>query len=359
LVRSRFHPSAVAAPALAALAISALALAPGVGAGAAPAHSGPTVGSIGISLLDAPVSGRNDPRARLYIVDHVKPGTVIHRRISVSNTSITAMHAKVYSGAATIQKGSFIGGNGNAPSELTSWIAVADGAPIIKPQQSVTDTVTIRVPKLASRGERYGVIWAQLTSAPRAGATVTTINRVGIRIYLSVGPGGAPPSAFTITSLTAQRDAHRVPQIIAAVHNTGGRALDISGNLRLTKGPGGLSAGPFAAKLGTTLAPGQSEPVTIPLGTQLPDGPWRATISLTSGFLHESATATIRFPHSTGATITQAQPAAASTSGGGGGRWLIISGIIAALLVAAIVIVGIIRHGADRNPPAPSEATKT
>src|SRR5688572_30162225 len=38
-------------------------------------------GSIGIRLVDAPVTARDDPRAQIYIVDHLAPGTVITRRI--------------------------------------------------------------------------------------------------------------------------------------------------------------------------------------------------------------------------------------------------------------------------------------
>ena len=55
--------------------------------GATPARATNTVpmggsageGSIGLRLVDAPVSAGNDPRAKLYIVDHLAPGTVIQR----------------------------------------------------------------------------------------------------------------------------------------------------------------------------------------------------------------------------------------------------------------------------------------
>jgi hypothetical protein len=80
------------------------------------------------------------------------------------------------------------------------------------------------------------------------------------------------------------------------VRNTGGRALDVSGTLRLRAGPGGLSAGPFPATLGTTLAIGDTEPVTILLDRRLPAGPWQARVTLHSGLIERNTQATITFP---------------------------------------------------------------
>jgi len=57
----------------------------------------------------------------------------------------------------------------------------------------------------------------------------------------------------------------------ASVHNTGGRALDMNGTLQLLAGPGGLSAGPFPATLGTTPAIGDTEPVSIVWTNPWPD----------------------------------------------------------------------------------------
>jgi hypothetical protein len=125
---------------------------------------------------------------------------------------------------------------------------------------------------------------------------VTEVNRVGVRIYLAVGAGAAPAANFTIDSLTARRSTHGNPVVVAAVHNTGGRALDMSGTLQLSAGPGGLSAGPFPAALGVTLAIGATEPVTITLNGVVPPGPWLARIALHSGLTERSAQATITFP---------------------------------------------------------------
>jgi hypothetical protein len=68
------------------------------------------------------------------------------------------------------------------------------------------------------------------------------------------------------------------------------------GSLALSNGPGGLSAGPFDAKLGTTLAPGDSAPVVVPLDKAISGGPWRAVISMKSGLLERRAEGQVTFP---------------------------------------------------------------
>jgi hypothetical protein len=256
-------------------------------------------GDIGIQLLDAPVTASQDPRARLYIVDHLHPGTVIHRRIEITNTTGSTMHIVMYPDAATIGNGLFVGDAGHTPNDLTTWTSVRPYASDVPANGHATATVTIAVPRDAASGERYAVVWAEARSAPPAGGGITQVSRVGIRLYLSVGPGGPPASKFAIDSLSAQRAADGQPVVVASVHNTGGRALDMSGTLQLSAGPGGLRAGPFPATLGVTLAIGDTEPVTITLDRRLPAGPWDALVTLRSGLIQNSARATITFPTAT------------------------------------------------------------
>jgi hypothetical protein len=84
--------------------------------------------------------------------------------------------------------------------------------------------------------------------------------------------------------------------VLAMVRNTGELALDMSRSLRLSAGPAGLSAGPFAPTFGTTLAIADTEPVTIQLENQLFAAPWDATVTLQSGLIQHTAYATITFP---------------------------------------------------------------
>jgi hypothetical protein len=287
--------------------IAALA-APASAASGRTVHGAPTDG-IGIRLVDAPAAAKDDPRARMYIVDHLRPGAVIKRRVEVTNTMASTVHIALYAAAATIEQGGFLAGAGHAVNDLSTWTAVAPAEPDVAADGKLTATVTITVPADAAPGEQYGVIWAEARSAPTpAGGGVTQVSRVGLRLYVSVGPGGPPAANFKIESLTAERSASGNPTVVASVRNTGGRALDMSGTLDLRNGPSGLSAGPFPASLGTTLAIGATEPVTIALGRDLPAGPWDASITLRSGLVENTATATITFPAAGSAAPVKAAP---------------------------------------------------
>jgi hypothetical protein len=317
------------------------------------ASPAPAVGNIGVRLVDAPVSAGNDPRARVYIVDHLAPGTVIHRRIEVSNTTASTVHINLYAAAASVAKGSFLGADGHTANDLSSWTSVSPGAPDVPAGGKVTATVSITVPRDAAPREQYGVVWAEARSAPNAGGGgVIQVNRVGIRLYLSVGPGGPPAADFTIGSLTAARAPDGRPTVRASVHNTGGRALDMNGTLQLLSGPGGLSAGPFPANLGTTLAIGDTESVTIVLDKQLPAGPWDAQITLRSGLLERSARGVITFPVAGAAplvAIVGAEPLVATSSTQYGWPPLAILGLVVLLLLVILFLLVVLRRRKTRK----------
>ncbi len=298
-------------------------------------------GSIGVQLLDVPLSAHGDPRARLYIVDHLQPGTTLHRRIEISNTTASSLHIVAYPAPAVISNSAFVGSVADTASELSRWTSVLPGSSEVISGGHAIATVTIAVPRNAPPGEQYGVVWAQTRSAAPAGGGITRVSRVGIRLYISIGPGGAPASNFTIDSLTGKRSPGGQPVLVASVRNTGGRALDMSGALQLSHGPAGLSAGPFAANLGTTLAIGATEPIVIMLDKQIPDGPWHALVTLRSGLLERSARATVNFP----ATAIPHR------------SYRLIAGIVIFMLIAAMVAALVHRHRKSA-PPEPPELSE-
>ena len=155
--------------------------------------------------------------------------------------------------------------------------------------------VTIAIPKKASFGERYGVVWAEVSAQTSAGGGVNLVNRVGIRMYIAVGPRAAP-ATFVIGALSAERSAAGDPLVIARIHNSSRRTLDIHGTLTLSDGPGGQHAGPFPVALGTGLAPGESGTASVLLDKGLPSGPWQADLRLRSGFSERDAVARLTFP---------------------------------------------------------------
>ena len=285
-------------------------------------------GAFGVRLVDVPVSESDNPRAYRYIVDYLPTGTVIHRRILILNQEARTARFTVYADAAHISGGQFVGYTGATRNELTRWVSVQHRAVTLAAGKSVMDMITIEVPRNATRGEHYGVIWVQQTAKPRTregGFGVTEVSRVGVRLYLAVGRGGAPPTSFDITSITGRRAAAGQPVIIAHVNNTGGRAIDLNGTVRLADGPGNTSSGPFAAKQIVTLAPDQSWNLTFALPKSLPGGSWRATVTLASGITKATATATV-----------QLGPMVAARVGLSAMQWtwLVLGGLVLVLVVA-------------------------
>ena len=287
-------------------------------------------GGIGIRLLDAPAETDEDPRAGLYIIDHLAPGTVIERRVEITNATAEPAAISIYVAGASIDDGSFVGDAGDSPNELSTWNAVRPGTLELDAGEHADVAVTIDVPSDAASGERYAVVWAEVRSGTAGSGGVEQVNRVGIRQYVSVGPGAPPTADFTIDALTASRSADGDPLVLATVHNTGGRALDMAGELELLDGPGGLRAGPFPASLGSTLAIDDSGQVVIRLDEQVPVGPWSAAITLRSGVLERDAQATLTFPRTGAAAPVPVAPI--------DDRWpfLVIAGLLLLLLGVAL-----------------------
>jgi CheY-like chemotaxis protein len=112
----------------------------------------------------------------------------------------------------------------------------------------------------------------------------------------------------------------------------------MNGSLELRNGPGGLSAGPFPASLGTTLPIGATEPVAIALDRALPDGPWDARITLRSGLLEESATANLIFPApASSVTVTPTPDGSASPKG-------LVALVAGGAIIALVLVVVRRRH---------------
>ncbi|MGC4836440.1 hypothetical protein ACLQ3D_18270 [Micromonospora vinacea] len=247
-------------------------------------------------MLEAPTERRADPRALRYIVDHLPPGTTIKRQLLIVNRTDQTRWVDMYPAAATLENAAFRFGEGHAENELTSWVTLDERSVELGPRGETRVQATITVPPPASRGERYGVIWASTASTPRAGGEITQVHRVGVRMYLDIGPGGEPASDFSIGEVRPARDADGKPSLTVQVRNTGGRAIDLTGAVTLTDGPAGSRAGPFPVGQGVTLAPGAAGQVVAAFPAALPNGPWKAEVELESGLVRRSLTAQITFP---------------------------------------------------------------
>ncbi|MBM9838187.1 hypothetical protein JO861_16695 [Rhodococcus hoagii] len=297
---------------------------------AAPGEGPPAGGSIGIKLLDVPIDAADDPRAFNYIVDNLPPGTTIQRRVLIANNTGSERAVEIYPGAAKLKNGQFILEDRGKRNELTTWMSMDKSTVVLANGETAEATVTIGVPADAPPGEQYAVVWAQVTTDGVDGA-VNSASRVGVRAYISVGPGNGPAADFEIDGLTPERGADGSASVVAEITNTGGRAVDLGGELILANGPGGATVGPVEATV-TTLAPGERGRVTflIQNSTQLSNGPWRAQVKLQSGLIEHEFTGDITFPES----------GIGSTVGNGSSDtpwlWIGIAGVAAAAAAGAV-----------------------
>ncbi|MEV0233845.1 hypothetical protein [Nonomuraea sp. NPDC050786] len=281
---------------LIALALHAASCAPALAKPGSSNDERPSRASLSIGLLEIPTNRVQDSRSHKFIVDHVNPGATFTRRLEIRNHSPEPHQVRLYTAAATIDHSCFTFAPGRAPNELTSWIRLSDSTLALPPHGSAPVKATITVPEQASKGERYAVIWAEISAPADASGSIALVNRVGIRTYLDVGPGGEPPSDFDVTKVVPQRTEDGRSLVVATISNTGQRALDLDGGLTLSHGPNGLTTGPIPISRGTTLAPGDHGDVTVALRKGLPRGPWKYRFELNSGWVTRTVTGTLTFP---------------------------------------------------------------
>ncbi|WP_051864459.1 hypothetical protein [Streptosporangium roseum] len=301
---------------------------------------------VGVRLLEIPANRVDDPRSHAFIVDHVNPGTTFTRRFEVYSTSPKPQHVRLYASAAGIKGSRFTFAPAQTPNELSSWITLNRPTADLPARGRAPVKATIAVPAWATEAERYAVIWAEVASpGPGPKGNIALVNRVGIRTYLDVGPGGEPPSDFEIGEIVPQRTDDGQPKIVATVSNTGKRAIDLDGRLSLSEGPSSLSAGPFPTNRDTTLAPGGHGDITVLLGRDLPDGPWTFHLTLRSGRVSHTATGTLTFPTKPGTWGPTASLASPLTL-------TLALAVLVALVAAVILLLGFRRFRARRRSPA-------
>jgi hypothetical protein len=258
---------------------------------AAPATAAQSSGGVGIRLV--PYSDKSTARDRAYLIANPDAGGTVRRVVEVSNITTETQDVALYPGAATIRDGAFIGDAADATNDLTKWTTLEDEAITLAPGETERVDVDIDIPASAAAGERYGAIWAAVSETTTS-APVSTVNRAGVRMYVNVGNGAAQPQ-FDIRKLTASPLDGRT-DVIATVKNTGSVAVDLTGELQLTKA--GITAGPYATRSATTIAPGGTDTVRLTAKTDLPAGKWKAAATLTSGSLTKTASTTITIPDS-------------------------------------------------------------
>lgn len=302
----------------------------------------------------APDGTRATGRDATYIVADLEPGDRLQRRMRVCNGTDEPLRVNLYSNAATISDGGFLPvGSPRADNDLSRWTSVQPSTVLLQPDVPVDVAITITVPPDAEAGERYAVVYAEVP--PAAGGTgIGVASRVGVRQYVYVRGDSAPQTEFAIEALTAARSSDGRPVVQAEVQNIGDRAIDAAGTLRLTEGPGGVSAGPFPATLGTTIAPGQSAPVEVLLDRALPGGPWLARLDLASGETRRAAEARITFPDEAGTANAPVEAESLPLRENPDVLIPIAGGLIG--LIALLLLLALLRRRTKRKDGVPADA---
>ena len=149
----------------------------------APAQPG-----VGIRLLDAPVARRDDPRARIYVVDQVRPGAAFTRRVEVSNGTDEPQRLLLYGATAGIEDGLFTVAARGEPGPVAGWTTVAPDQLTLAPGARASVAVVVRVPADTVAGEvlRRG----RGGAAPHAGSGRGRGRAAGRRAGVPVRRGG-------------------------------------------------------------------------------------------------------------------------------------------------------------------------
>lgn len=299
-------------------------------------HSLAAQGSLSLALDDPPVD-EADPRSAYYVVDHVAPGGRIERAIALGNSSDRDVEVALYIGDAEVADGRFAPADGRGTAELAEWTSFEPERVDVARGDETTATLTIDVPDEARPGERYGVAWAEL---PASGEATRVVNRVGIRVYLSIGDGERPAIEAAATTITATRLDDGGSRLSIALTNNGGRAAELAGRVELTRA--GRSE-PVVLPLdgAVALAPGEEAALATGPSDDVTDGEWDATVALHVNGVEQLARGTVEVPGELGA---EGEPADLTrferTSASGTGPWPIVAVALVALVLAGTIWAG-------------------
>lgn len=269
-----------------------------------------------------------DPRARYQIVDHIEPGETLERRLRLTNGTDEAIPAELYVGAARLVDGTFTFATRDRTNDLTRWTTVRPTARRLNPSSHTEVTVRIAVPGGASDGERYGMVWAEV---PAGAGTTTT--RLGLRMYVHVGPGDAPRTDIALDRVRPHRSVDGTARLDVTLRNAGSRAAELAGTVTAGRGEG--EPADVVGRFASALAPGASTTVPVALDDSVRSGSRRVEIEIAANGVRRRAHATVSFPADAGRA---GRPVSLDHAGDGAGRSVpaaIAVALVALLLAAA------------------------
>ncbi|MDX1659026.1 MAG: hypothetical protein R3343_09420 [Nitriliruptorales bacterium] len=147
-----------------------------------------------------PDPDRDVPEGRRssYLIHDVSPGDVLEDRVEVVNLTNAPIQLLVESVDATLNAdGAFAPAGPGTRREAGAWIELERNSLEIAPLGAESVGVTITVPSTAPAGDHVAAIVVQRED-PDLQGNVRVVNRVGVRVYLTVGGGGPLSRDFSI-----------------------------------------------------------------------------------------------------------------------------------------------------------------
>ena len=255
----------------------------GTGGSAGPGAAA-TAGAVTWSVQPSTADGPD--RRSSFTYTNLKPGTIVHDYVGVTNYSKMPVTFQVYaSDAFNTTTGSLdLLPASQKPSDVGSWVSLLKETVTIEPGARVNEPFTLTVPDNAAPGDHTGGLIASISTV--GGGVAGSVNvdrRLAVPVYLRVT--GALHPAVAVESLSTSYHGILNPfggggtDVSYTIHNTGNSRLDVSQAVTVT-GVFGLrlkSAHPAAV---TDLLPGATYRVTEHLSGVFPVGPMTAHVDV-------------------------------------------------------------------------------
>lgn len=271
--------------------IAAIGIVAGVAAGVlgiavAPAAAAGAPAGPNITWAVAPSTSAGPDGRTHYSYTGVKPNTVVHDYIGITNYSTQPVTFHVYGVDGVTTTTGTIGLKPAAAqsTDIGNWITVERNVVTVAPHTRLNEPISLTLPDNATPGDHVGGVVASVTEATQGGK-VTRDDRVGVAMYVRVA--GPLHPGFTIESVSAS-GYHGSPNpftggdttVSYTVHNTGNvrlganQRVSVSGLFGITF----ASANPNALQ---QVLPGGSVRVTAHVTGIFPVGPMDVHIAVT------------------------------------------------------------------------------
>ncbi|HVF75962.1 MAG TPA: hypothetical protein VM938_13030 [Acidimicrobiales bacterium] len=219
-----------------------------------------------------------EARDRSYVVRTVEPGAEFSDRLLAVNLTDKPIELDVAPVDATIT------GDGQfAPGTATQadgrWLTVTPARVRVPARGTTPVSVRVKVPADAAEGDHIAAVVAQKAGPPTGSGNVQLVQRVGVRVYLTVqsaagesGRTGGLARTFEFKDLRWAGDAFEVD-----VQNTGDLLVEPLGTLTISRG--GLDGSTDLPVLGT-VPPREQRTFKVPPPKPLEPGTYDARMKL-------------------------------------------------------------------------------